>query len=83
MEVTRFGRTILVIIFGALGVLVLATVVRLRRKRRIGGPGRAGAGTSNAARAPPTMPAARLMTGRTQEVPDEQANPAPRSAVPG
>jgi hypothetical protein len=37
VEVTRFGRTILVIIFGALGVLVLATVVRLRRKRRVGG----------------------------------------------
>jgi hypothetical protein len=34
VEVTRFGRLILVIIFGALGVLVLATVLRLRRKRR-------------------------------------------------
>jgi hypothetical protein len=37
VEVTQFGRTILVIIFGALGVLVLATVVRLRRKRRVSG----------------------------------------------
>jgi hypothetical protein len=37
VEVTRFGRLILVIIFGALGVLVLATVLRLRRKRRRGG----------------------------------------------
>ena len=44
VEVTQFGRTILVIIFGALGVLVLATVVRLRRKRRAGGPGGAGGG---------------------------------------
>jgi hypothetical protein len=34
VEVTRLGRLILVIIFGALGVLVLATVLRLRRKRR-------------------------------------------------
>ena len=34
VEVTRFGRLILVIIFGALGALVLATVLRLRRKRR-------------------------------------------------
>ena len=34
VEVTQFGRTILVVIAGALGVLVLATVVRLRRKRR-------------------------------------------------
>jgi Family of unknown function (DUF6049) len=37
VEVTQFGRTIIVIIAGALGVLVLATVVRLRRKRRGGG----------------------------------------------
>ena len=37
VEVTRFGRLILVIIFGALGVLVLAAVLRLRRKRRRGG----------------------------------------------
>jgi hypothetical protein len=37
VEVTQFGRTILVVIAGALGVLVLATVVRLRRKRRTGG----------------------------------------------
>jgi len=42
VEVTQFGRTILVIIVGALGVLVLATVVRLRRKRRGGGQGGAG-----------------------------------------
>jgi hypothetical protein len=49
VEVTRFGRTILVIIFGALGVLVLATVVRLRRKRRGGGKhgGERGAGTDD------------------------------------
>jgi hypothetical protein len=44
VEVTQFGRTILVVIVGALGVLVLATVVRLRRKRRAGGLGRAGRG---------------------------------------
>ncbi len=42
VEVTRFGRTILVVIVGALGVLVLATVVRLRRKRRRGGDNEAG-----------------------------------------
>jgi hypothetical protein len=42
VEVTRFGRLILVIIFGALGVLVLATVLRLRRKRRRGGESEAG-----------------------------------------
>ena len=42
VQVTRFGRLILVIIFGALGVLVLATVLRLRRKRRRGGAGEAG-----------------------------------------
>jgi hypothetical protein len=40
VEVTRFGRMILVVIFGAIAVLVLATVVRLRRKRR--GAGRHG-----------------------------------------
>ncbi len=40
VEVTQFGRTILVVIAGALGVLVLATVLRLRRKRRSGGLGR-------------------------------------------
>jgi hypothetical protein len=41
VEVTRFGRTLLVIVFGALAVLVLTAVVRLRRKRRAagGGPG--------------------------------------------
>jgi Family of unknown function (DUF6049) len=42
VEVTRFGRTILVVIVGALGVLVLATVFRLRRKRRRGGESEAG-----------------------------------------
>ena len=42
VEVTRFGRLILVIIFGALGVLVLAAVLRLRRKRRRGGASEAG-----------------------------------------
>jgi len=49
VEVTQFGRTILVIIFGALGVLVLASVVRLRRKRRTGGKhgGERGAGTDD------------------------------------
>jgi hypothetical protein len=49
VEVTQFGRTILVVIAGALGVLVLATVVRLRRKRRVGGKHGAerGAGTDD------------------------------------
>jgi hypothetical protein len=49
VEVTQFGRTILVVIAGALGVLVLATVVRLRRKRRVGGRHGAerGAGTDD------------------------------------
>jgi hypothetical protein len=55
VEVTRFGRLILVIIFGALGVLVLATVLRLRRKRRRGGVGETGdddnAGTRTDSRA--------------------------------
>ena len=37
VEVTRFGRTLLVIIGGALGVLVLTAIVRLRRKRRADG----------------------------------------------
>jgi hypothetical protein len=46
VEVTQFGRTILVIIFGALGVLVLATVVRLRHKRRASGSGGAGGGNA-------------------------------------
>jgi hypothetical protein len=44
VEVTRFGRLILVIIFGALGALVLATVWRLRRKRRRGGESEVGGG---------------------------------------
>jgi len=33
VEVTRFGRFLLLIIGGALGILVLTTVYRLRRKR--------------------------------------------------
>jgi Family of unknown function (DUF6049) len=37
VEVTRFGRTLLVIIGGALGVLVLTAIWRLRRKRRADG----------------------------------------------
>ncbi len=78
VEVTQFGRTILVVIAGALGVLVLATVVRLRRKRRSGGLGRA----PHETRVRTTMPAIRPTAVRTQEVPDEQANPAPRPAVP-
>jgi hypothetical protein len=36
VEVTRFGRTLLVTLAGVFGVLVLTTVVRLRRKRRAG-----------------------------------------------
>jgi Family of unknown function (DUF6049) len=48
VEVTRFGRLILVIIFGALGVLVLATVLRLRRKRRPGGKSEAGSNDHDA-----------------------------------
>jgi hypothetical protein len=34
VEVTRFGRSLLIIIGGALGILVLTSVFRLRRKRR-------------------------------------------------
>ena len=34
VEVTRFGRSLLILIGGALGVLVLTSVFRLRRKRR-------------------------------------------------
>jgi hypothetical protein len=51
VEVTQFGRTILVVIASALGVLVLATVVRLRRKRRAGGRrgGESDAGTGGGA----------------------------------
>src|SRR3984957_549772 len=33
-EVTRFGRSLLIIIGGALGILVLTSVFRLRRKRK-------------------------------------------------
>jgi hypothetical protein len=49
VEVTQFGRTIIVIIAGSLGVLVLATVMRLRRKRRGGGRhgGERGPGTDD------------------------------------
>jgi len=43
VQVTRFGRTLLVIIVGALGVLVLTAVVQLRRRRRATA-GRGGAG---------------------------------------
>ena len=74
VEVTRFGRLILVIIFGALGVLVLATVLRLRRKRRRGGESEPAA---------TTRPATWLIAVRTREVPDEQADTAPRPAAPG
>ena len=74
VEVTRFGRLILVIIFGALGVLVLATVLRLRRKRRRVGVGETGGDASATA-------AAELTAGRTREVPDEQADTAPRPSV--
>jgi hypothetical protein len=51
VEVTRFGRLILVIIFGALGVLVLATVLRLRRKRRRGGESEDGSDDNAGSRA--------------------------------
>ena len=34
VEVTRFGRSLLIIIGGALGILVLTSVYRLRRKRK-------------------------------------------------
>ena len=34
VEVTRFGRSLLIIIGGALGILVLTSVVRLRRRRK-------------------------------------------------
>ncbi|HMD24693.1 MAG TPA: hypothetical protein VKH61_11370, partial [Streptosporangiaceae bacterium] len=51
VEVTRFGRLILVVIFGALGVLVLATVLRLRRKRRRGGKDAAGSDADASTRA--------------------------------
>ena len=34
VEVTRFGRSLLIIIGGALGILVLTSVFRLRRKRK-------------------------------------------------
>jgi hypothetical protein len=37
VEVTRFGRFLLIIIAGALGILVLTSAYRLRRKRRLAG----------------------------------------------
>jgi Family of unknown function (DUF6049) len=37
VEVTRIGRTLLVIIGAALGVLVLTSAIRLRRRRKAGG----------------------------------------------
>ena len=36
VEVTRFGRLLLILIGGALGILVLTSAYRLRRKRRAG-----------------------------------------------
>jgi hypothetical protein len=36
VEVTRFGRSLLIVIGGALGILVLTSVYRLRRKRLAG-----------------------------------------------
>jgi hypothetical protein len=36
VEVTRFGRMLLIIIGGALGILVLTSAYRLRRKRLAG-----------------------------------------------
>jgi hypothetical protein len=36
VEVTRFGRLLLIIIGGALGILVLTSAYRLRRKRLAG-----------------------------------------------
>ena len=36
VEVTRFGRSLLIIIGGALGILVLTSAYRLRRKRLAG-----------------------------------------------
>jgi len=41
VEVTRFGRSLLIIIGAALGILVLTSAYRLQRKRRAGG-GRGG-----------------------------------------
>jgi hypothetical protein len=46
VEVTRFGRSLLIIIGAALGILVLTSAVRLRRKRRAGRSGQHG-GTAN------------------------------------
>jgi hypothetical protein len=36
VEVTRFGRMLLILIGGALGILVLTSAYRLRRKRLAG-----------------------------------------------
>ncbi len=46
VEVTRFGRSLLIIVGAALGILVLTSAVRLRRKRRAGRSGQHG-GTAN------------------------------------
>lgn len=43
VQVTRFGRFLLIIIGGALGILVLTSVYRLRRKRKAGAAAQSGA----------------------------------------
>ncbi len=43
VEVTRFGRLLLIIIGGALGILVLTSAYRLRRKRLAGARNRGSA----------------------------------------
>jgi hypothetical protein len=48
VEVTTFGQSLLLLIFGALGILVLTSAYRLRRKRRAGAKG---AGTNETAEA--------------------------------
>jgi tetrahydromethanopterin S-methyltransferase subunit D len=47
VEVTRFGRMLLILIGGALGILVLTSVYRLRRKR-LAGAGSGGSANENA-----------------------------------
>jgi hypothetical protein len=47
VEVTRFGRSLLILIGGALGILVLTSVYRLRRKR-LAGAGNAGSADDRA-----------------------------------
>ena len=47
VEVTRFGRLLLILIGGALGILVLTSVYRLRRKR-LAGAGSGGSANENA-----------------------------------